>query len=54
MAGISSYTEKNDSDLSASDETYRPQRKETLKRTAADPTLARAYLLKASMLADPT
>ena len=52
VANISSYTDKNYSDLSASDEAYRQQRNETLKRTAADPTLARAYLLKASMLAD--
>jgi 3-(3-hydroxy-phenyl)propionate hydroxylase len=49
---IRSYSDKNYADLSASDEAYRRQRNETLRKTAVDPALSREYLLKASMLAD--
>lgn len=52
LASIRAYTEKNYADLSASDEAYRQQRNAHLHTTAADPAQARAYLLRASMMAE--
>lgn len=52
LESIRSYTDQNYRDLSASDDSQRQQRNATLRTTAADPQLARAYLLKASMLAE--
>lgn len=47
---VKKYSDKNYKDLAANDESYRRQRNESMKLMAADPDLARAYLLQASML----
>jgi len=52
LAAIRAYSDKNYADLSARDETYRRQRNAELQATAADPVQARAYLLRASMMAE--
>ena len=52
LAAIRAYSDKNYADLSARDETYRHQRNAELRATAADPDQARAYLLRASMMAE--
>ncbi len=48
---IQAESHKNYQDWTAVDDTYRHQRNEQLRITAADPAQARAYLLRASMLA---
>jgi 3-(3-hydroxy-phenyl)propionate hydroxylase len=52
LAGIRAYSDKNYADLSARDEAYRRRRNAQLRAAAADPVQARAYLLRASMMAE--
>jgi 3-(3-hydroxy-phenyl)propionate hydroxylase len=52
LEAIRAYSDKNYADLSARDEAYRRRRNADLRATAADPAQARAYLLRASMMAD--
>ena len=52
VASIQAYTDRNYRDLAAADDVARQQRDATLRADAADPARARAYLLKAAMLAD--
>jgi 3-(3-hydroxy-phenyl)propionate hydroxylase len=47
---VQTYSDKNYKDLAADDDKYRQQRNETMRKMAADPEQARAYLLQASML----
>lgn len=52
LQNVRQQTDKNYRDLTAQDDTYRQTRNQQLRTQAADPAQARAYLLKASMLAD--
>lgn len=52
LKNVSTYSDKNYKDMAAKDEAYRQQRNADLAATAADPERARAYLLRAAMLAD--
>lgn len=52
LQNVRQQTDKNYRDLTAQDDVYRQERNQQLRAQAADPAQARAYLLKASMLAD--
>lgn len=52
LESIRAYSDKNYADLAARDEVYRQQRNAELYAAAADPAQARAYLLRASMMAE--
>ncbi|MCP5101360.1 MAG: FAD-dependent monooxygenase [Chloroflexi bacterium] len=52
LESIHQTTDKNYKDLAATDPNYRQRRNTNLQIAAANPTHARAYLLKASMLTD--
>jgi 3-(3-hydroxy-phenyl)propionate hydroxylase len=49
---VQSYSEQRFQDMTAKSDTARQQRDTQLRNMATDPAQARAYLLKASMLAD--
>ena len=49
---VRQYSDKNYRDMIATDTEARQERNERMRKTAADPALARAYLLGASMLAE--
>jgi 3-(3-hydroxy-phenyl)propionate hydroxylase len=52
LENVSTYSDKNYTDMAAKDADYRRERNVELAATAADPQLARAYLLRAAMLAE--
>ena len=52
LTDVQSYSDQRFKDMTAKSQTDRQKRDTQLRTTAADPTQARAYLLKASMLAD--
>ena len=52
LDNVQTYSSKNYRDMAAKDAAQRQQRNVELAKLAADPTLAREYLLKAAMLAD--